>query len=96
MRGLVVVVVVGASACGGEHHVADAGSDAEVDADEGSGFRVGGTALGIRAPFELVLDAGGARQATQVTEDGAFRFPLRLADGTSFAVTGPCMIAFGT
>ena len=80
---------------GGDGAIVDA---APIDAPPESGFRVGGTALGMREPAQLRLVANGLRHAI-VSHDGAFWFPGRLADATPFTVTtsnSNCYLVGGT
>ena len=60
---------------------ADANTDAEPDGPPGSGQQVEIVALGVGAPVEVTLSMP-TPQTKVVTEDGTFRFPFRVDDGT--------------
>jgi hypothetical protein len=112
MRVLVVTAVVVAGACSGHGSgVNDAGdgaakdgtsadaTDAAIDADEGTGFRIGGTALGARAPARIYVQTTQGRRELWITEDGAFRFAGKFPDATAFTVStddGGCSVVNGT
>src|ERR1051326_1550782 len=61
-------------------------ADAPLDAPAGSGFRVGGTAYGLRHPVLLALTAGATTRTLVLTEDGPFHVPGRLPDGATFDI----------
>src|SRR6185503_9539478 len=99
MRALLAVSLIAWGGCGSNSHMSDAAigggdgdvfdgeGDASPDADEGSGFRVGGTALGMRQPTLIAIDVGAEHRELLVTEDGPFRFPRRFASGSIYTVT---------
>lgn len=88
-----------ALACGGNGSTSiDGGSDgmldgdavlidAEVDANEGTGQRLGGSALGVREPVRITATLGSIRRHVLVTEDGGFQLPGKLESGLAYDIT---------
>jgi hypothetical protein len=87
---LILLLAIG---CGSNRATPDAGpgdgaiDTFEVDADVGSGFLIRGTAVGVRRPVTLRVDAVDKTESLVVTQDGAFTFRRRVPDQMPYAVT---------
>ena len=79
--------------CGGGGSSVDGPPSGDATPDGGapdapeSGFRIGGSALGVRAPRRIDVVVAGEARSIDVTEDGTFALPMRVPDGTTYAAT---------